>query len=203
LKALNIFALLVIICCISTETFSQPQKNLEIIQELSEKSIDSLGLDVYNFLGDTLNIRFVPSCDSWIVENSIIKKIRENGRVILISDTNNLNYPIWHFAILNMGVEYGKTFYDGFLGHKKVVRSVNLNLSLKITSRGEVKKIDYLSRRYQDTVAYDSIHLLENDNMSSTKSALPDETFIDRILSPVIITSSVAVIVYLFFTLRK
>jgi hypothetical protein len=167
------------------------------------KNIDSLISQDYPFLGDTLNIRFIPSADSWIAENSIIARLNEKSRKHIIADTSNFSYPVLQFAISDMSVKYGKVFYDGFLGPKKVTRSINLELSLKITSQGAVKIIDYLSQHYQDTVSYDSIHLLENENVSPTKSSLPDETLIDRIISPVIITSSVAVIVYLFFTLRK
>lgn len=203
MKSLRLLVLLIIFICISSEILAQPKKNLEIIRDLSVKNIDSLILQDYPYLGDTLNLRFIPYAESWIVENSIIARLNERGRKYIISDTSNFNYPVLQFAISEMSVKYGNVFYDGFLGPKKVVRTVKLELSLKITNHTDIKKIDYLSQQYQDTVSLEAVNQLEDEHVQSSKGIIPDEAILDRIISPVIITSSVAVIVYLFFTLRK
>jgi hypothetical protein len=203
LKALRLFTTLFVVYFFYSNGFAQQKTNLEVIQELSRKSIDSLFSHGHSFLGDTLNVRMIPSTDSWIVENAILQKVYEHHRSRITSDSGTFSYPTLEFAISDMSIKYVKVFYDGFLGAKKVIRSVNLDLSSKITAQGALKAIDLLHQEYQDTVNYDSIPYLENGSIISTRSSLPEDTFIDRILSPLIVTSSVAVIVYLFFTLRK
>jgi hypothetical protein len=203
LKALRKFSILFVLFAVCLNSYSQQKTNLEVIQELSIKTIDSLVSQGSELLVDTLNVKMIPSDDYRIVENSILKRLHDNRRLEIVSDTNTLRYTTLELSIIKMGVRYNNVFYDGFFGSKKVVRSVNLELTSKVTKNGSLKNIDILNQQYQDTVDYNSINLIENQNIVSTISSLPDDTFIDRLLSPVIITSSVAVVVYLFFTLRK
>jgi hypothetical protein len=203
LKALRLLKLLVIFSCISSNIFSQPKNNLELIQELSRKNIDSLFSSNRLTLGDTLNIKMIPSTNSWIVEHEILKELKEKNIVCFQVDSNSSPYTLVELAIPKMDVRYEKMFRDGFLGAKKIVRSVELELSAKIMEQSKLLDVGQFYQRYQDTVSLEAVNQLEDEHVTLSKGILPDEAIFDRIISPVILTSSVAVIVYLFFTLRK
>lgn len=154
-------------------------------------------------MGDTLNIKMIPSTNSWIVEYAILKELNNKNIFCFQTDTNSSPYTAIELAISKMDVGYEKIFRDGFLGPKKVVRSVELELFTKITKKGTLLSIEPIYQQYQDTVSLEVVNQLEDENVQSSKGIMPDEAMFDRIISPVIITSSVAVIVYLFFILRK
>jgi hypothetical protein len=203
LKNLRILFLLITLFVIIANAIAQNKTNLDVILELSKTAADSVLARIRYSVGDTVSVSIKPSSDSWVVENTVLKRLKENDIACFQAGANSSSYTVIELAISKMDVRYQKVFRDGFLGTKKVVRSVELELFTKITKRGNLLEVDPIYQQYQDTVSLEAVNLLEAEHVQSSKGIITDEAILDRIVSPVIITSSVAVIVYLFFTLRK
>lgn len=203
MKALHLLTLLVIFNWISSEIFAQPKKNLEVIQELSKNVYDSLFSQIGFSAGDSITLVVKPSPDYWIVEHNILQGLIKKNKLCLLPDTNLSTVTTIELAIIKMDVRYESIFRQTFLSQKQVVRVVELTVSSKVTKDRNLIAIKTFDQHNKDTVALESINQLENEHILSTKGVLPADAILDRVLSPVIITSSVAVIVYLFFTLRK
>lgn len=201
-KKVRVFFLPMAIFFIFTNACAQ-KTNLEILQELSKNVCDSLFSQIGSSTGDSLMLLVKPSPDYWIVEHSILQDLKGKNIVCSLPDTSLSTVAVIELAIVKMGARYENIFRQTFLGQNKVVRVVDLTVSSKVTKGSNLIAIKTIHQHIQDTVALESIHQLENEHILSTKGVLPADAILDRVLSPVIITSSVAVIVYLFFTLRK
>lgn len=179
------------------------QTNLEIIQMLAERIADSIYVSIPTGTSDTVNLSFKPSTDSWIVEHAIIKRLKEYSNLFIKSgDFSNQNLTI-DFAISKISIKYKDSFKERFFGTQKENRWVKVELAQKVTFNSEILSIGTFVEQYHDTIDIDSINELENQSIPLTRGSLPDGSFIDRILVPTVVLGSVAVIVYLFFTLRK
>lgn len=187
---------------IFTNAFAQ-KTNLEILQVLSKNVYDSLQYPIDYSTGDSLMLIVKPSPDYWIVEHTLLQELKDKNILCSLSDTSLSPVTIMELAIIKMGIRYESIFRQTFLGQKQVVRVVDLTVSSKVTKDRYLVAVKTIDQHNQDTVALESIYRLENEHIFSTKGVLPDDAILDRLLSPVIITSSVALIVYLFFTLRK
>lgn len=202
LKKIRVFFLPMALFFIFTNACAQ-KSNLEILQELSKNVYDSLYSQIDYSTGDSLMLVVKPSPDYWIVEHTLLQNLKDKNKFCLLPDTNMSTVTSIELAIIKMDVKYKSIFRQTFLGQKQVVRVVDLTVSSKVTKDRHLVAVKTIDQHNQDTVALESIHQLENEHILSTKGVLPDDAILDRVLSPVIITLSVAVIVYLFFTLRK
>jgi len=198
-----------LIVCISDYSYTADDKkatkqaNLEIIQKLAERIADSIYASIPTGTSDTVNLSFKPSTDSWIVEHAITKRLKEYSNLFIKSgDFSNQNLTI-DFAISKISIKYKDSFKERFFGTQKTNRWVEVKLAKKITFNNEILSVGTSVEQYHDTVDVNSINELENQSIPLTRGSLPDDSFIDRILVPTVVLSSVAVIVYLFFTLRK
>jgi hypothetical protein len=203
LKNPRIYFLLMTLFFVTTSAIAQNKTNLDVIRELSKRATDSILVRTEYSFGDTVSVSIKPSSDSWVVEYTIFNGLKENNVVCRKADSFSSLYNAIELAIIKMDVRYLRSFRDGFLGPKKVVRSVELELFAKVTKKDILINIEPIYQQYQDTVSLEAVNQLEDEHVQSSKGILPDEAIIDRIISPVIITSSVVVIVYLFFNLRK
>lgn len=199
---MGVFFLPMALFFILTNAFAQ-NTNLEILQILSKNVYDSLQSQINYSTGDCLTLIVKPSPDYWIVEHTLLQDLKDKNILCSLSDSSLTTVTTIELALIKMGVKYESIFRQTFLGQKQVVRVVDLSVSSKVTKDRHLVAVKTIDQHNQDTVALESIHQLENEHILSTKGVLPADAILDRVLSPVIITSSVAVIVYLFFTLRK
>lgn len=177
--------------------------NLEIIQMLAARIADSVYASIPTGASDTVKLSFNPSTDSWIVEHAVTKRFKEYSNLFIKSgDSSNQNITV-NFAISKISIKYKDSFKERFFGTLKENRWVKVELAQKVTLNNEILSIGTFAEQYHDTIDIGSINELENQTIPLTRGSLPDGSFIDRILVPTVVSGSVAVIVYLLFTLRK
>lgn len=178
-----------------------PKTNIEILTIISEKI--SNNISTYVDAGDTLCVNFVKTTDSWIVENTIVNSLIRNKDAVIFENKSCENNNNFEFAISKMFVQYIPLQKEGLFKKNRVTRIVNLEMFFKILKEKEIIVSDVINESYNDTIYVESINSLENKNFKSSMGELPKDSFINRIISPVIITSATAVIIYLFFIIRK
>ncbi len=206
----HIISVLVSIIFLVSIGFSQyfrerPHKsNYEIFLMLSTNLADSLISQNGLKQGDSVSFKMITTANDWFVENQIIRALEEKNitNVPHIPSTEDPQIQI-ECAVSRLFVNYSDIFRDGFLGSKKVCRSIGLELSGKIFVNKTLKTFQPIIATYNDTVLFSSIRSLEEQNIPATKGNIPDDTIIERLIIPTVVVSTVAVITYLFFTLRN
>ena len=179
--------------------------NLEIQQNL----IRSIAADIVARSGiakeESIAVRFLPIEDGWIIENAFLKSLQLFGNTVSIGQENHSQSILIEVASAEVNVQYSDMHHDGFLGTKKVKRTLSARLDCKIIEgkSGVVRLSDTFQRSISDTVQVSDIEHLESTGIKSTTGTLPSETFLDRIVEPFIIIGTTGVVVYLLFNIRS
>ena len=180
--------------------------NCEVMQEL----VDTLTLQIMDqshiTSGDTIRVRLKPQEDGWIAQTSIMNSLKAKGYTLLTGDSTLLHgHFIFDVLASDLQVRYDNMFHDGFLGSKKVRRTVTTKLVYQMINipTGEVLRSDSPTTQFIDTVLVDDIAALELSSAKSTHNPLPSDTFIDKVIEPFVIIGATGVAVYLFFHVRS
>lgn len=191
--------------CFSQSFVGVPHKsNYELFQMLSSNLADSLILHNGLKQGDSITFRMISTPNDWFIENQIIRAFQAKNIVdIPFAASGSNNLPQIECAVSKIFVSYSDIFRTGFLGSKKVSRLIGIELSGKVLDSNKKKIIQTIFASHKDTVLFSSINSLEDQNISVTKGVIPDDSIIERIIIPSIVVSTVAIITYLFFTLRN
>lgn len=206
----NIVIVTVNVVFLSSISFSQNfvedtrKSNYQIFKVLSSNLADSLIIQNGLKQGDTITFKMISTPNDWFVENQIIRALHDKNIIdvpLLASGTDSRTQI--ECAISKIFVSYSDIIRDGFLGSKKVSRSIGIELSGKVLDQSNKKIIQTIFATYKDTVLFSSINSLEEQNIPATKGVIPDDSIIERIIIPSVVVSTVAVITYLFFTLRN
>ncbi|MDI6802710.1 MAG: hypothetical protein QME58_02540 [Bacteroidota bacterium] len=154
--------------------------------------------------GDSITFGMISTPNDWFVENQIIRTLQGKSiiDVPLIASGEGSQMQI-ECAVSKIFVNYSDIYRDGFLGNKKVTRSIGIELSGKILDKNKIKIIQPIYTTYKDTVLFSSINSLEEQYIPATKGIIPDDNIIEKLIIPSVVVSSVAIITYLFFTLRN
>lgn len=178
------------------------KSNYEIFQMLASHIADSLIKQNGLKQGDTLTFEMISTPNDWFVENQISTALHDKNIYDIPRIASGAGLQI-KCGVSRIFVNYSDVFRDGFLGNKKVSRSIGIELSGKSTVQNIKKVIQPIFATYRDTVLFSSINSLEEQNIPATKGVIPDDSIIERLIIPSVVVSTVAVITYLFFTLRN
>lgn len=136
--------------------------------------------------------------------------IRGAVRSLLASGHRIMTEPGASDSVLTLNVEearigYGTPFSESFLGERLVVRTVTLNLGVRLRSSSSSALV--FDRRFTRSSA-DTVRLSEVGQLDSVVPAgwtvqSPPNSFVDSYLEPLVVTAAAAVAVYLFFTIRS
>ncbi|MBI3364713.1 MAG: hypothetical protein HY033_07375 [Ignavibacteriae bacterium] len=156
--------------------------------------------------GDTLSVRIPGEGDGVFVQAPLVQSLRESGRTIFLHADSlpAKNYSL-DVSASRLSVRYNDMYRDGFLGSKKVRRTISSSVTCQVvkTATKEVMLSSSLSRELTDTVLVDDISGLERGTPAGGRGELPSEGFFDRALEPLMIIGATGVAVYLFFHVRS
>jgi hypothetical protein len=112
--------------------------------------------------------------------------------------------PALSIGILSCGVKYSPSFHDGFLGESLTERTIGVTLAIQKYDRdGRVRLSQEYSRQSLDTIAVDKIRVLEDPAYRFTRGDVPQGSYFDSLLTPLIILGSLGLAVYLLFSVRS
>lgn len=183
---------------------SELKTNSEIIKELSIKSVDSILKANQIQSGDTLNIKINSSENTMFLSFSILNFLKDNKNLFLI-DTN-INSTNWNTLIINIekiAVDYSKPYREDFIGKKKIVRNIQNIISYRYNTGSIIKDAKSINFNYNDTVNYDLISKLENKNLPITQATVMEDSIFENYAIPIFTITTITIIGYLFFTIRK
>jgi len=194
---------------IDNKSYAENMNNISII--------DSLVVSI--LIGQIDAIRS-DNADSLAIDVSGLEDERSNYLKILIGNLaaekslkvfRNYN-PISSFQGLvvtinrfTVDIEYSKPFEETFFGKNYITRRINAQLKGQIYSARteEVKFVINNKTSYTDDIPYGVISYIENSSYEFTKGKREDYSFWAKIYEPVLVITSVAVVVYLFFAERS
>lgn len=106
--------------------------------------------------------------------------------------------------LFDIGIFYSKPYSKSFLGRNYINRKVNINVRGQIYSaKSEFVYYSIEEKlQYEDEVLYRNIEKLETSGYNFMNGKRTDFSFWDKIFEPALAVTSVALIVYLFFSQR-
>ncbi len=176
----------------------QPDTNLDIFYSMIDSSVTDFISKVPQS-EESIKLDLNLGKDYSVFTNKVIAKIISFGKKISNekdNETSSVNY-----IINKTDVTYGEIYRDGFFGSYYLPR--NLSLKGNYTAEGDSTFFKDFSYSYNDTLKYNDIQNVENDDYPFTKGEIPPEPFLSSLFEPIVAVGAAAVAVILFFTVRS
>jgi hypothetical protein len=197
---LKLFLRIMIFFTLSNQIIlSQEKTNLEIFNRLTDKIAFEVWQQVSSENDSIINLKINLAGDYQIFESRLVAEMTKIEKRIQFSPRNEELGVI--LTIENSFVNYGEPSKDGLFGTYYVTRSISLAGNYFIRGK-QINPIDFFYTNI-DTISLDNIQEFENEALKFTKGKKPEAPFFSTILEPIIITSSAAAAIYLFFSIRS
>lgn len=176
--------------------------NLKLYQALAGVIADSAAQMRTGVDSPAVRITVSPADVRWFLEEPVAKAFRSRGWSVVISDSARF---VVDFAALAMSVKYDNVRRPGLFASRVVDRTVRLGVQVRVADRvtGVVLKGEEKAAEHSDTVELSTIESLETLWVPATRGTLPPEGFFSGWAEPLIVIGSVAVAIYLLFTVRS
>jgi len=181
-----------------------PLTNLEIFNFLLDSSFLDFN-DILNFASDDFFYRF--SIDNEDEQSEFLIRYLINTfpkKKFLGPDTEASNIEVTTLSLKNysLSTKYEKTGSLQVL-KKSIFRKINIEFDMSVIRNDSLSGKLKFSKQYSGEFDYDKINYVESGNYSFLKGKLPEQSFWDRFLIPMVslVTSAVAII--LFFSIRS
>jgi hypothetical protein len=184
------------------EADSPVPTNLRIFQTLGSLIADSAAQVVARPDSPRVSVNVAPSEFRWFMDGPVADAFRARGCRVVAADSARFAAE---FGALAMRVSYTNVRRPGFFSARIVDRSVRLAVSLRVTERstGALVVGGERAAEYADTVELSAIDTLETPWVPVTRGTLPAEGFFSGWAEPLIVIGSIAVAIYLLFTVRS
>ncbi len=180
-----------------------PVDNLTILNNMAstvvQKVIDKLSPD--SSASVLIHSQSLQHIGNWWLENWFVKNLSQQGlSKIYINQMDSSTMLVVEFQILDLGVKYLST------DKKKLVeRRFNLSLAVRTFERssGLIRFVDKIREEYADSIQIKDVSRLENRDYDFTQANLPEKKGLKKLIEPLIVITTTAGIIYLFFCLRS
>jgi hypothetical protein len=176
----------------------QPDTNLDIFYSMIDSSVTDFISKVPQS-EESIKLDLNLGKDYSVFTNKVIAKIISLGKKI--SNEKNDESSTVNYIINKADVTYDDIYRDGFFGGYYLPRTLSLKGNYTVESDSTVLR-DF-SYSYNDTLKYDDIRNVENDDYPFTKGEVPPEPFLSSLFEPIVAVGAAAVAVILFFTVRS
>jgi hypothetical protein len=168
----------------------------EKIKEISRENKDSLAIDA-----SALDIEL-----AHYLQIVIGNLAAEKSFIVMrnYNQTSSFQGLILVIKSFKTKVSYSKSNISSYLGGKRLQRTIMIEIKgqiYQVPSDIVLSSID-TAVTYEDGIDYDSIDEMEKSNYHFTKGEQGYYSFWDRIFEPALVITSIAALVYLFFTQR-
>jgi hypothetical protein len=195
----SIIKIFILIAAGIVSLFPQAKTNLDVFKVLIDSSISAAMVNTTDSQKDIfINLKLGTAYN--IFEDQIYQSVQAQRKNIA-SVNNPLKNSELSYSIENTTINYGETFRNGFLGDHFVPRRISLSGSYRLQDQDIKIKSFYYENA--DTVKYDDIQSLENSSYPFTKGEIPSEPFLSNLFEPLVVITTAAVVIALFFTVRS
>lgn len=172
---------------------------MDIIHGLIDKSVNEIAEDLA--VEDVVYFFGYSSLPEYnILQNRAVSAI---SKILPITTEQSKSTKTIKYNLDKAGVNYNKTFKNGFLGTYKVERQFLLKGNYLISYNDQITESNDFEFTLSDTVDYDKLKELESISLQFARSELPPEPLLPSLLEPAIAIAAIAVTVVLFFTVRS
>lgn len=194
----NIFGMLftgsVLFFFLAQNTTAQMKSNIEIAEELIQKSVNELEVEI-----DVEELTFKSNLtgEFKILENGFMNSAKSRFPA---SDFANENFH-FSYSIKNIKTKYENSFQKNLFGEFYCERKIILGGSwFASDSKTPLKNFSFAS---VDTISIQEIENVENRSIYFTRGEIPAVPIWSSIYEPIIVIGGAAAAVYLFFTVRS
>lgn len=179
--------------------FSQNKTNLEIFYSLTDSIAEKINSIVAKNPKE-LKAKFNLGESYHIFSNQIISSLQKIGYTIHLENYTS-SIPLINIVVDQTKVEYGEIFRDGMFGELLLERKIFIGGNFSLAG----SNVNYFPFAFSsaDTISVGEISSLENESFPFTKGDIPAEPFLSSLTEPVIVITTAAVSIILFFTIRS
>jgi len=170
---------------------------LDHLSEIQAKHIDSIAIDVSQLVPEKQNyLRIL--LGNWFFSNSF-QVYRNYHQGMSFQGT------VFEINQYDLNIIYSEPYEKKFLGSDFVRREVSLEMNGQFYEAGEQRVELTLSTKkvFTDEIPYAEISGIENRGYTFARGRRENYSFWDKVYEPVLALTSVAVLVYLFFSQRS
>ncbi len=140
-----------------------------------------------------------------LIEQSVISGVTHHGCIVYLDSANDAGIYKLTLNGVELKVRYDEPFHERLFGESKSQRVVTVTVPFTLSERqtGKVLRSETIEHVFADTVATGEISQLEQQHIPSTVAPLPDRSFFDKLLEPLLIIGSTGVAIFLFFHIRS
>ncbi|MEO6694073.1 MAG: hypothetical protein ABIY50_13890 [Ignavibacteria bacterium] len=133
-----------------------------------------------------------------------IKRKFSKYKILVNEDSGNIDYIV---SIKNpvIKIKYNNLFSDRLLGTKKVAREVSISYDLELIDQKNSSSLylNNFNKKVIDSFELDKLNIVEDHRYKFSRSALPEENTLNKLLFPVLIIATSAAAIILFFIIRS
>jgi len=179
-----------------------PRPNLRILQDMMAEIADSVFAIPGAQPASTVRYAIQPSAHAWYLEHTL--RAPAQGHGLVPTEAADARYDV-RFGVEEIGVTYANARRTWVFGEQVMDRTVLLGGTVKIVEQGSGAIL--LARSFatavHDTVPVVGIESLESPGIPATHSAPPSAGLFSSLVEPIVLIGSVAVAVYLLFSVRN
>jgi hypothetical protein len=176
--------------------------NLRIFQEQMRSIADSVFAAIPYATDSTVHPTIHPLVHVWYLEQHVIDAARSRG--LTASESTNARFDA-QFGVEQMSVVYENARRTWLFGEQVVDRFVSVSGSVKLVEQrtGAILVSRSFAAAMRDTVPVVSLESLETPGIPATHALAPASGFFPSFVEPFVLIGSVAVAVYLLFSVRS
>ena len=184
------------------EADSSVQTNLKVYQSLGRGIGDSVAQTIARLDSPRVAVTVAPAEFRWFLDGPVADAFRVRGWKVVAPDSARY---LAEFGALAMHVAYANVRRPGLFSARVVDRTVRMSVSIRLTdkSTGGLLLAAERAGEFADTVELSGIEVLETPWVPATRGTLPPEGFLSGWAEPLIVIGSIAVAIYLLFTVRS
>jgi hypothetical protein len=176
--------------------------NLAVFQHVARELAGPLVDSILSGGPSSIGISIAPGDVRWFLEEPLDRSFREKGWSIKLPDSAHYRLDV---GVYELRIAYANPRRTGFLGSRVVDRVGVLGLNFRLTdlSKGNVFFEGRRAGHYEDVVELSSVTRLEHPAVPATHASVPEEDFFSGLGEPLIVLGSIAIAVFLLFTVRS
>ncbi len=184
---------------------SQPT-NVEQLQKIIRTVVEKVVQESAFQPEQCLRVKNMKDENSWLIDQSTFDiLVAHKIRVVTAEagDSTAVDGRLEIFTI-SLGVRYSPVFRDGLFGEAKTSRTVEGKFSTSVVwKNGTVPLAKTYAEAITDTIDVSDLPSVEHPTYRAARGEPPASGFFDSLLEPLIIIGTLAIAVYLLFTVRS
>lgn len=179
-----------------------PMPTVRVFQELISAVADSLFAMVPPAGNATVRASVQPSAHAWYLETAVLAAARARG--LAPSEGAATHYDA-RIGVEQIGVTYEDARRTWMFGEQIMDRTVSVAGSIKLVEQGSgaILASRPFAASVRDTIAVVGCESLESPGIPATHGILPAPGAFSSLVEPLVLVGSVAVAVYLLFSVRN